>query len=154
VAYLSSLESLLQQASAGRIVLVGALRGAPGGCAMPPGAAAVLVNTVVQNRTSLLNQLGALPPAPNPEAQRLEQLLAAALHASSQADSEYEAWLYATGLADPQSCSASSSPTIALYWNSARASDSTATAAKAEFVTAFDPVAALFGLPTWTPSQF
>lgn len=154
VAYLSQLESVLQQAAAGRTVLVGTLRGAPATCAMPPGAAAVFVHAVVQNRTNLLNTLGALAPAPNPESQQLEQLLVAALHASSQADGEYEAWLYANGVTDPQACSASSTPAIALFWNSARASDSTATTAKTAFVTAFNPVAVAYSLPTWTEAQF
>jgi hypothetical protein len=154
IAYLSQLESVLQQAAAGSTVLVGTLRGAPATCAMPPGAAATLIHTVVQNRTNLRNALGALAPAPNPESQRLEQLLAAALHASSQADGEYEAWLDANGVTDPQSCSPSSTPAIALYWNSARASDSTASTAKAAFVAAFNPVAVAYSLPTWTASQF
>jgi len=154
IAYLSQLESVLQQAAVGRTVLVGSLRGAPATCAMPPAAAAVFVRSVVQNRTNLLNTLGALSPAPNPDSQRLEQLLAAALHASSQADGEYAAWLDANGATDPQSCSASSTPAIALFWNSAQASDSTATTAKTAFITAFNPVAVAYSLPTWTESQF
>jgi hypothetical protein len=122
---------------------------------MPPGGVAVWVHSVVQNRTNLLNTLGAMAQsAPNAEAQQLEQLLAAALHASSQADGEYEAWLDANVVTDPQSCSATSSPSIAVFWNSARASDSTASTAKAAFVAAFDPVAARFGLPAWTEAQF
>lgn len=152
--YVNQLEAVLQQAAPGRAVLAGTLRGAPASCPMPPGQAAVVVNAVLQNRTNLLNALGAMAPAPNAEAQQLEQLLAAALHASSQADGEYEAWLAANGVTDPASCSATSSPAIAVFWNSARASDSTATTAKAAFVAAFDPVAARFNLPVWNESQF
>jgi hypothetical protein len=69
VAYLGQLESILQRASPGRTVLVGSLQGAPSNCAMPPVAALALVHTVVLNRTSLLNELGALPAAPSAESQ-------------------------------------------------------------------------------------
>jgi len=151
---MNQLESILQQAAVGRTVLSAALRGAPGSCALPLATAAVAVHAVVLNRTALLYGLGALPPPPNAEAQQLGQLLAAALSASSQADSDYEAWLDANGLAGRQTCSDRSSPATALLWNSARASDSTATTAKITFVTAFNPVAARFGLPIWAETQF
>jgi hypothetical protein len=154
LAYVSQLESMLQQAAVGRTVLTAALRGAPGSCQLPLATAAVAVHAVVMNRTSLLYGLGALPPAPNAETQQLEPLLAAALHASSQADSEYEAWLDANGVAGPATCSDGSSPATARFWNSARASDSTATTAKIAFVAAFNPVAARFSLPIWAETQF
>jgi hypothetical protein len=154
LAYLNQLESILQQAAVGRTVLTAALRGAPGSCQLPLATAAVAVHAVVLNRTHLLYGLGALPSAPNAETQPLEPLLAAALRVSSQAESEYEAWLDTNGVAGLESCSDRSSPATALFWNSARASDSTATTAKVTFVTAFNPVAARFSLPIWAETQF
>jgi hypothetical protein len=139
---------------AGRTQLIAVLQGAQGACAITPLAASQQIHAVVGNRVAILNELGALAPAPNPEAQQLEQLLQDALHASAQADTEYEAWMQDLGRSSPDACPDSGSPSSQSFRDSARAADTSATALKTQFVASFDAVAARFGLPTWSEAEF
>jgi hypothetical protein len=153
-AYVARLETVLQQSAAGRSQLVGVLQSAQGACAITPLSASQQIHAVVGNRVAILNELAALPRAPNAEAQQLEQLLQAALRASAQADAEYEAWMQDLGQSSVQPCADASASTSQSFRDAARAADTNATALKTQFVTSFDGVAARYGLPTWSEAAF
>ncbi|HEV2992830.1 MAG TPA: hypothetical protein VG012_00355 [Acidimicrobiia bacterium] len=152
--YVARLEAVLQESAAGRNQLVAALRSAQGACAITPLAASQQIHAVVGNRVAILNELAALPPAPNTEAQQLEQQLQAAVRASAQADAEYEAWMRDLGQSGVDPCADAGVSTSQSFRDAARAADANATALKTQFVTSFDAVAARYGLPTWTEAGF
>ncbi len=155
--YISRLENILQQSSAGRGQVGTLVTGVQNGCSVSPESASAQIRTVIDNRTSVLSQLAGLSSAPNADAQNLYSLLQQALQSSINADTNYKAWMdylytdyYYT---IPVGCPAGSPPTNDSFDN-ARAADATSTSLKTQFVDAFNPFASRYGLPTWDPSSF
>jgi hypothetical protein len=132
-------------------------RRTPRGCQVSPYDASQQIRTVIDNRTSVLNQLAALSAAPNPEAQNLYSLLQQSLQSSINADTQYKGWMdylytdyYYTS---PVGCPNGAPPTNQAYY-AAQSDDTRSTELKTQFVDAFNPVATRFGLQTWQASDF
>ena len=131
--FISVIEDYLRQSASGRTELAGALAEAAN-CSASPAEAADRVASVVGNRQSILNQLGNLR-APTGEAARVALLLQTALSHSIEADRYYRDWLnYVAGL-QLGSCSLPRNQDFA----SAQREDRRSSAAKQEFVAAFNP---------------
>jgi len=151
--FVVALDLILEQAATGHSQLVGALDGVQLRCPATALAASAAIQGVVTNRATALQELAGLPPAPNPQELALQVLLAEALQASAQADARYEVWASSLGSTGSAGCVANAGGSDAAYAQ-ARAADSTATAYKSEFVTAFNPLEARFNLPAWAQSEF
>jgi hypothetical protein len=155
--YASRLENILQQSAAGRGQVGTLVTGVQNGCQVLPQDASAQIRTVIDNRTSLLNQLAGLSVAPNSEAQGLYSLLQQSLQSSITADTQYKAWMdylytdyYYTF---PVGCPNGSPPPNGSF-DAARTADGNSTNLKTQFVNAFNPVASRFGLPTWDAGGF
>ncbi|HSO96474.1 MAG TPA: hypothetical protein VLV81_10575 [Acidimicrobiia bacterium] len=72
--------------------------------------------------------------------------------ASTQADTRYRNW--AAALVNTPSDEWGSTPSVVESLAAAHAFDATATALKTQFVNQFNPLAAQFGLPTWSEADF
>jgi len=155
--YVSRLENLLQQSAAGRGQVGTLVAGVENDCQISPEDAAAQIQTVIDNRTSVLNQLAGLSAAPNAGAQNLYSLLQQSLQSSINADTQYKAWmdyLYTDYYyAYPVGCPSGSPPTNSSF-DSARSDDGNSTNLKTQFVNAFNPVATQFGLTTWDAGSF
>ncbi len=149
-AFVAQVEALLQQSGNGRTQLVAALSGAQSGC--PAGSAATVqqLEAVVTNRSAVLQSVMHLV-APDAETQSAQSLLVSALQASIQADAQYGAWVAAMGVTD--GCDQSGARAGPAF-RAARAADSSASSLKQQFVNVFNPMAARYGMPTWTETQF
>lgn len=141
--FVDRIEIVLNQSANGRAELVSAL-GAASQCSISPVEAAGRAGSVAQNRQSLLDQLARLQP-PTPQAARTLTLLQAALSHSIEADRHYRDWLVSLA----GSCPLQQTGDYAL----ARSEDVQASAAKREFVAAFNPLARKFNRRTWSESE-
>ena len=144
VQFVDRIENLLNQSASGRVELVRALTDATN-CSIYPEEASGRVASVADNRQSLLEQLGSLQ-TPTPEAARVATLLQAALSHSIEADRHYRDWLASlagSGCPLPQTSD----------YSLARSEDGPASAAKREFVAAFNPLARKFHRRTWSESE-
>jgi hypothetical protein len=150
--YMTQLEGVLQQSAAGRTQLASTVRSVQPSCGSPSPQAEQQLTNVVQNRSILLHQLDLLGPGPDPATQTVSSLLHQALEASTQADVEYRYWNVALAASPSDQCSTNPSAAAALA--AAHAYDSNATTFKTQFVDLFNPLAAQFGLPTWSESDF
>jgi hypothetical protein len=155
--YVSRLGNILQQSAAGRGQVGSLVTGVENGCQVSPQDASAQIRTVIDNRSSILNQLAGLSTAPNSEAQNLYSLLQQAFQSSINADTNYKAWmdyLYADYYYTyPVGCPNGTPPHNNLF-DAARAADGTSTSLKMQFVNAFNPVAARFGFQTWDAGSF
>jgi hypothetical protein len=155
-AYVQSLENIVQQSTQGR-GQIGAATSGVEDCTILPNNASEQINSVISNRTSILNQIAGLGPPPNPEAANLASLLQQALQSSIQADIHYKGWmdyLYANYYYEyPVGCPRGNAPTDSEF-DLARAADANSTQLKQQFVDAFNPVATRFRLPTWQENSF
>jgi DNA-binding SARP family transcriptional activator len=141
--FVFTLENFLQQSHEGRVSAVRVLRGAFD-CSLPPQVAAAQLDSVQENRQSLLEQLAALHVPQSDDALRSSDRLQKASHASIAAD-----WIYRDWLRTKTTCVRGSKTPAA-----ARRADARATALKARFLAAFNPLAARFGRRTWRADQF
>jgi hypothetical protein len=155
--YVVRLENVLQQSTSGRGQVGTLVTGVENGCQVSPYDASQQIRTVIDNRTSVLNQLAGLSAAPNPEAQNFYSLFQQALQSSITADGQYKGWmdyLYTTYYYTlPVGCPGGTPPKNAAY-DAARAADGRSTDLKTQFVNAFNPVATRLGQPTWQASDF
>jgi len=140
--FVFTLENFLQQSHEGRAEAMQVLRGAFD-CSLSPGVAAAQLDSVQENRQSLLEQLAALHVPEGERALRVSDLFQKASHASIAAD-----WIYRDWLRTKSTCVRGSKPPAA-----ARRADARATAAKVRFLAAFNPLAASFGRRTWQPGE-
>jgi DNA-binding SARP family transcriptional activator len=140
--FVFTLENFLQQSHEGRAEAVRVLRGAFD-CSLSPGVAAAQLDSVQENRQSLLEQLAALHVPENDEALRISDRLQKASHASIAAD-----WIYRDWLRTKSACVRGSKPPAA-----AHRADARATALKTRFLAAFNPVAARYGRRTWRADE-
>jgi DNA-binding SARP family transcriptional activator len=141
--FVFTLENFLQQSHEGRVEAMRVLAGAFD-CSLSPQIAAAQLDSVQENRQSLLEQLAALHVPDSDTALRVADRLQQASHASIAAD-----WIYRDWLRTKTSCVRGSNPPA-----KARRADARATALKARFLAAFNPLAAKFGRRTWSADQF
>jgi DNA-binding SARP family transcriptional activator len=141
--FVYTLENFLQQSHEGRVEAMRVLAGAFD-CSLSPQVAAAQLDSVQENRQSLLEQLAALHVPDSDAAVRVADRLQQASHASIAAD-----WIYRDWLRTKTSCVRGGKPPA-----KARRADARATALKARFLAAFNPLAARFGRRTWRADQF
>ena len=156
--YVTRLENILQQSTAGRSQVASLVSEAENNCAVNPQGAASQIQSVIANRTSVLNQLAGLTQGPNAGAQNLYSLLQQSLQSSINADNQYAAWmtnLYNDYYSIYNTCDYGGFiPTADPSFQMAQADDANSTTVKTQFVNAFNPVATEFGLQTWDASNF
>jgi DNA-binding SARP family transcriptional activator len=140
--FVFTLENFLQQSHEGRAEATRVLAGAFD-CSLSPQVAAAQLDSVQENRQSLLEQLAALRVPDDEEALRVADRLQQAIHASISAD-----WIYRDWLRAHTSCVRGSKPPA-----KARRADARATAVKARFLATFNPLAARFGRRTWRADE-
>ncbi len=145
--FVDRVENLLDQSSSGRADVATAIA-AGLKCEIPPRLAAERITSAAENRQSVLQQLG-LVPQPTAAAGHAITKLQLALGKSIEADRHYRDGFLAVG-ATPRPCTFPQNPDFAL----AGRFDQQATAAKADFVRLFDPMARRFGARRWTKTQF
>jgi DNA-binding SARP family transcriptional activator len=141
--FVYTLENFLQQSHEGRAEVTQVLAGAFD-CSLSPQVAAAQLDSVQENRQSLLEQLAALHVPDSTRALLVSDRFQKASHASIAAD-----WIYRDWLRGKTSCVRGSKPPAA-----ARRADARATALKLRFLTAFNPMAAGFGRRTWQANEF
>jgi DNA-binding SARP family transcriptional activator len=136
--FVFTLENFLQQSHEGRAEATRVLAGALD-CSLSPQVAAAQLDSVQENRQSLLEQLAALRVPDDAKAVLLADRLQRAIHASISAD-----WIYRDWLRAHTQCVRGSKPPA-----KARRADLRATAVKAGFLASFNPLASKFGRRTW-----
>jgi DNA-binding SARP family transcriptional activator len=141
--FVFTLENFLQQSHDGRAAVTKVLAGAFD-CSLSPQVAAAQLDSVQENRQSLLEQLAALRVPDDQTALHVSDLFQKASHASIAAD-----WIYRDWLRSKTSCVRGMKPPAA-----AAEADARATAAKRRFLAAFNPLAARFGRRTWRANEF
>jgi DNA-binding SARP family transcriptional activator len=141
--FVYTLENFLQQSHEGRAEVTQVLAGAFD-CSLSPQVAAAQLDSVQENRQSLLEQLAALHVPAGERALLVSDRFQKASHASIAAD-----WIYRDWLRAKTSCVRGSKPPAA-----ALRADARATALKLRFLTAFNPLAAGFGRRTWRADEF
>jgi hypothetical protein len=137
-------ENVLRQSAGGRREVAAALT-AGLNCSISPRDAARQISSVADNRQSILVQLGTLS-APTPQADNAVTLLQAALQHSIEADRHYR-----DGFVDDAQAHCPL-PSNAGF-RSAATFDTRATAAKEQFVKAFNPLADRFHRRTWSAAE-
>ncbi len=140
--FVFTLENFLQQSHEGRDEAMRVLAGAFD-CSLSPQVAAAQLDSVQENRQSLLEQLAALRVPDDRPALRVADRLQQAIHASISAD-----WIYRDWLRAHTHCVRGSRPPA-----KARRADARATAVKARFLAAFNPLAAKFARRTWRADE-
>jgi DNA-binding SARP family transcriptional activator len=140
--FVFTLENFLQQSHEGRAEVTRVLAGAFD-CSLSPQVAAAQLDSVQENRQSLLEQLAALRVPDDRPALRVADRLQQAIHASISAD-----WIYRDWLRAHTHCVRGSRPPA-----KARRADARATAVKARFLAAFNPLAAKFARRTWRADE-
>jgi DNA-binding SARP family transcriptional activator len=140
--FVFTLENFLQQSHEGRAEATRVLAGALD-CSLSPQVAAAQLDSVQENRQSLLEQLAALRVPDDAKAVALADRLQRAIHASISAD-----WIYRDWLRAHTQCVRGSKPPA-----KARRADLRATAVKARFLAAFNPLASKFGRRTWRADE-
>jgi DNA-binding winged helix-turn-helix (wHTH) protein len=145
--FVDRVENVLQQAQSGRREIAAALT-AGFNCSISPHEAGQRIASVADNRQSILGQLGNFA-TPTQRAADAVTYLQRALQQSIEADRHYRDAFYE----DAQS-GAKCPPRQNGSFRLAAASNSRATAAKGQFVAAFNPLAARFGRQTWTSADF
>jgi len=141
--FVYTLENFLQQSHEGRAEVTRVLAGAFD-CSLSPQVAAAQLDSVQENRQSLLEQLAALHVPNSDRALLVSDRFQRASHASIAAD-----WLYRDWLRSKTSCVRGSKPPA-----EARRADARATALKLRFLAAFNPLAASVGRRTWRADEF
>ena len=141
--FVFTVENFLAQSHDGRTEVTRVLSGAFD-CSLNPQVAADRLNSVQENRQSLLQQLAALHVPDGDAPLRAADLLQQASHASIAAD-----WIYRDWLRTKTSCVRGSKPPEA-----AARTDARATRLKRRFLVVFDPLARRFGKKIWRADQF
>jgi hypothetical protein len=149
------LENILTQSASGRAQIVQLVAGVQN-CTIDPDTAAKQVDAVVFNRQTVLTQVVALNSNNDTTVASLSTQLQRALQASIDADRHYSDWmkyLYATYYYTyPVGCPFGRPPTNGDF-DAGQASSGDASAAKAVFVAAYNPVATGLGLRTWSATE-
>jgi serine/threonine-protein kinase len=144
--FVTRIENVLEQSAGGRSQISKALQ-AGLDCEISPEEAARKINSVADNRQSVLQQLTGIT-APTAETDELLTTLQAALQHSIEADRHYrDAFL---GFPPDARCPLPPSEDFDL----ATRADRKASKAKERFVAGFDPIAERTGSRTWSSAEF
>jgi len=144
--FVNRIENVLEQSASGRTEISAALQ-AGLDCEIAPDEAARRIDSVADNRQSILQQLSGFT-APTTATDEVVTTLQRALQHSIEADRHYrDAFL---GFPAGATCPLPESAEFDL----ATRSDREATAAKEQFVALFDPLAERVERPTWTAAEF
>jgi DNA-binding winged helix-turn-helix (wHTH) protein len=143
--FVDRIENVLEQSAAGRRE-VGAALAAGLNCAISPQEAGRRIGSVADNRQSVLDQLGGLQ-APTQQAADAVTVLQRALQDSIEVDRHYRDGFRALTNAR---CPVPRNRDFLL----AAPADARATAAKRQFVAAFNPLARRFERQTWSAAGF
>jgi DNA-binding SARP family transcriptional activator len=141
--FVFTLENFLQQSHDGRAAVTQVLAGAFD-CSVSPQVAAAQLDSVQENRQSLLEQLAALRVPDDDTAVVVADRLQQSIHASISAD-----WIYRDWLRAHTKCVRGAKPPA-----KARRADARANVVKARFLAAFNPLAARFDRRTWHANEF
>ena len=144
--FVNRIENVLQQSAGGRSQISKALQ-AGLDCEISPKEAARRIDSVADNRQSVLQQLSGIT-APTSETDELLTTLQAALQHSIEADRHYRDGF--NGFPAGVRCPLPPSEDFDL----ATRADREASEAKERFVAGFDPIAERTGRRTWTPAEF
>lgn len=145
--FVDRVENVLQQAQPGRREIRAALT-AGFNCSISPHEAGQRIASVADNRQSILNQLGNFATPTQPAADAVT-FLQRALQQSIEADRHYRDAFF-----ESAQSGAGCPPRQNASFRLAARSNARATAAKRQFVAAFDPLASRFGRPIWAPGDF
>ncbi len=145
--FVDRVENVLTQAQAGRRE-IGAALTAGFNCSISPHEAGQRIASVADNRQGILGQLGIFATPTQPEDNAVTYLQRA-LQQSIEADRHYRDAFFE----DAQS-GAGCPPRDNASFRLAARSNVSATAAKRQFVAAFNPLAARFGQRTWKSADF
>jgi hypothetical protein len=143
-ASLSAIESLLQQSSAAR-QQVTTTTNAVDGCTTSGSDGASQMNTPISTRQAIIHQLSTVPRTGLPT--MLVPDLISAEQYSLQSDQSYRAWMSSI---PPLTCG---SEAHNADYDNGQTSSEQATTAKTQFVVEFNPLAAQYGLPSWSQDQ-
>jgi len=141
--FVDRIENVLTQSAAGRREIASAIN-AGRACKVSNAEVARQIDSVADNRQSILQQLGSLS-APTPATDRMVTLLQQGLQHSIEADRHYR-----DGFLTSAKCPLPANQSFDL----ARASDELATTAKELFVARFDPVATSLRRRAWSAREF
>jgi serine/threonine-protein kinase len=141
--FVDRIENVLAQSAEGRREIVAALAGGLR-CSIPSRVAGQRIESVADNRQSILQQLGSMA-APTDEADEVLTLLQQALQHSIEADRHYRDGFAEAGT----QCPKATDPSFRL----AGRLDARATVAKQRFVAAFDPLATRFHRRVWSAAE-
>ena len=142
--FVNRIENVLRQSAKGRKE-ISAAYAAGINCAMSPRAAGRQIDSVADNRQSILVQLGSLQ-APTQEADDVLTLLQRALQESIEADRHYRDGFFAVKV---RTCPLAGNNAFRL----ASQADARATTAKQRFVAEFNPLAARVGQRAWSADE-
>ena len=144
--------AILEQSASGR-GQVGQVVAQVQSCSIDPNQAAIQIDSVVANRTTVLSQLSGIPNATSADTAAVVSSLQSAIGASIEADRGYSDWMkylynvyYYTY---PIGCPSGQAPTNYSFDNATSAS-ARATQAKSNFIAIYNPIASRFGLRTWS----
>jgi predicted Ser/Thr protein kinase len=143
--FVDRIENVLEQSAAGRDE-IGAALAAGFDCSISRDEARQRIDSVADNRQSILGQLGSMQ-APTQEADHVVTLLQRALQQSIEADRHYR-----DGFATADANAVCPVP-VNRNFRLAAESDRRATAAKERFVAAFDPLAERLGRRAWSAGE-
>ena len=144
--FVNRIENVLRQSAGGRSEISTALQ-AGLDCEITPAEAARRIDSVADNRQSVLQQVSGFA-APTTQTDELVTTLQEALQHSIEADRHYRDGFL--GFPANATCPLPASPSFDL----ATRSDREATAAKERFVAGFDPLADRLGRRTWSAAEF
>ncbi len=141
--FVDRIENVLTQSAAGRREIAGAIS-AGLACKVPNAQAARQIDSVADNRQSILQQLASLS-GPTEATDRMVTLLQQGLQNSIEADRHYR-----DGFLTSAKCPLPRNQSFAL----AQAADRRATSAKQLFVARFDPLATSLRRRAWSAGEF
>ena len=153
--FLVQMENLMSQSAQGRSEVVSTIAGVNNDCQTNPSDGAQQLDTVAQNRQSLLDQVSAMNVPPIGKAQHIHSLFQQALQSSIEADHAFSAWMQGVFnyyYTFPQGCYGTV-PHDSNY-NTAESDSAAASSAKAQLVVLFNRAARRFGLKAnWSESD-
>jgi hypothetical protein len=156
LASVQEVEQILGQSAAGRAEVVDVGSGVLS-CAMPLDEASARMSAVASNRQAVLSQVNALGASGSATLDRAVDLLGQSIVSSLEANANYQAWIGWLGATQAATYNSGCPPSGAAPTNgdydAAISASGRATAAKAEFVSLFNPIAQAFGLRTWSDSE-
>jgi hypothetical protein len=152
--FVSSVDDILTESAAGRSQVASAVNGVTNGCSVSPASAASSMQSVIDNRESVLAQANALS-APDEATATVKANLVRALEASIEANRSYLQWFedLQAEYPDDGGCPGGTAPTNITY-DEATAASGRATSAKQSFVAGYNPLAGAAGQRSWSESEF